>query len=253
MTGAAAGEVMAADETNKKVPEAVQRINAWAENQLRHKSPRPDRSPDDRLSNIKKSRLREEKRIQAIIDRDRHGPERKAGPSRRKRTKMVVPTDERLAKGDHVEWVNPAVIDSTEQPIGLTRRFGTSHIDRLYRNGRLTWTQYYAGTWYRDQHERCSFALSVVGSYGARTSASEPSYGLPRTEAQARARQLYMKARRAFPITMLGFMERLLIHDELPRYGGSAAMKNVRQIAAALDQLAIWLKLPLPLDDMENS
>ena len=157
--------------------------------------------------------------------------------------KVVDATPERLAKGDEFEFVNPAKIDSSEQPIGLTRRFRSSHLDRLYQNDRLTWVQWYAGDWYRNQHARCSFALSVVASYGEQTSASEPSYGLPRTEAQLRARELFAKARRALPPHMLGFMERFLLHDAYPKYGGRAAMRNIREISGALDCLAVWLKL----------
>jgi len=39
-------------------------------------------------------------------------------------------------------------------------------------------------------------------------------------------------------------MDRLLIHDELPRYGGRAAARNVQDMGKALDSLADWLKLP---------
>jgi hypothetical protein len=182
-------------------------------------------------------------RVARLLDSDKQGAERKAGPSRRRRAKMIVPTDERLAKGDQVEWVNPAEIDSSEQQIGLTRRFKASHLDRLYRNNSLSWVEWYAGDWYRNQHARCGFALSVVGGYGVATSAGETSYGLPRTEAQARARQVFMAARKTFPIAMVAFMERLLIEDDMPRLGGRAALRNVIGIRRALDQLAEWLFL----------
>lgn len=210
---------------------------------IREARPQLAADVDLRLASQRAGTAREQQRVRRILAADKVNVERKAGPSRRMRVKMVVPTEERLAKGDQVEWVNPAEIDSAEQPIGLTRRFKSSHLDRLHRNGRLTWTQWYAGDWYRNQHARCSFALSVVASYQARTSASEVNYGLPRTEAQARARRLFMDARRAFPPHMIGFMERLLLHDDLPRYGGRAAMRNIGQIAQALDRLATWLKL----------
>src|SRR3546814_4037292 len=47
-------------------------------------------------------------------------------------------TPERLAKGDHSEMVNPAEIDDTEQAIARVRRFRSSHLDRLHKNGRLS-------------------------------------------------------------------------------------------------------------------
>lgn len=166
---------------------------------------------------------------------------------RRVATQQIIDaTPERLAKGDESEFVNPAEIDS-KQTIALTRRFRSSHLDRLYRkddpSSKLSWAQYYAGDWYRNLHARCHFALSVVASYGERTSAGEPSYGLARTEAQARARQQYREARQHWPEGMTGFMERLLIRNEYPRYGGRAAMRNLDQIRAALSAMARYLRL----------
>lgn len=167
---------------------------------------------------------------------------------------VIDATPERLAKGDPFEMINPAEIDSKEQPIGRVRRFRSSHLDRLYQANRLSWTQWYAGDWYRNQHARCHFALSVVASYGEQTSASEPSYGLPRTEAQVRARKIFKAARDRLPPNMLGFMDRLLLYDDLPRYGGRAAMRNIADIADALDCLAAYLWLMHgPIDGAENS
>lgn len=158
------------------------------------------------------------------------------------RVEHVDATPERI-RMDESEFVNPAEIDSSEQGITLTRRFRASHLDRLYRNDKLTWAQWYAGDWFRNTHHNARFGLSVISSYGERTSASEPSYGLPRTERQLRARQMVMEARKQFPQHMLGFMERLLIHDDLPRYGGRASMRNIAQISGALNSLATWLKI----------
>lgn len=159
------------------------------------------------------------------------------------RIEHIDATPERLAKGDESEFVNPAHIDSGEQPIGLTRRFRASHIDRLHRNGKLTWVQWYAGDWFRNEHHRARFGLAVVASYGERTSAGENSYGLPRTEAQLRARRNVMAARAEFPPHMIGFMERLLIHDALPKYGGNQHMKQLTDIRKSLDALALWLRM----------
>lgn len=153
------------------------------------------------------------------------------------RTANVDATPERLAKGDYSEMVNPGEIDSNEQPIGLTRRFKSTHLDRLYRNGRLTWKQWYVGDWYRTLYQRCGFESSVVASYGERTSRGGPSYGLARTEAQVRARMQWRAARAKWPADMVGFMDRFLLRDDLPKYGGRAAMRSVERLAAALGRL----------------
>jgi len=152
-------------------------------------------------------------------------------------------TPERLSKGDDWEMINPAEIDDAEQRNVLTRRFRSSTLDRLHRNGRLTWAQWYAGDQYRNAYHRAAFLLKVVASYGERTTGGESSYGLPRTEAQLRARNFVKQCREQIPFEMRGFMDRLLVHDEMPKYGGRAAMRNLTQIRFALDCLAFWMRL----------
>src|SRR3546814_11905093 len=122
--------------------------------------------------------------------------------------------------------VNPAEIDDTEQAIARVRRFRSSHLDRLHKNGRLSWRQFYAGDWYRNLHHRGRFGLQVVASYGERTTGGEIGYGLPRTEAQLNARRQFMEARKEWPLSMQGFMDRFLIQADMPRYGGRKAMRT---------------------------
>jgi len=161
------------------------------------------------------------------------------------RIEVVDATPERI-RMDESEFVNPAEIDSSEQGIVITRRFRASHLDRLYRKedkkSPLTWEQWNAGNWYRNTHGRCGFSLSVVSSYGERTSAGERSFGLARTEQQLHARLLWRAARNEWPKGMAGFMDRFLLHDSLPRYGGSAHAKSISQIVAALQHLADWMR-----------
>lgn len=161
-------------------------------------------------------------------------------------------TEESGTARDAWEWVDPSRIDSN-QPIGLVRRFKATHLDRLYNRddasrSRLTFRQYYAGDWYRNTHARAGYSLAVIASYGERTSGGEPSYGMPRTMRQADARQLWREAREQFPSHMAGFMDMLLLHDEIPGYAGTRAGRKgreaiLREVANALDCLADWLKL----------
>lgn len=150
-------------------------------------------------------------------------------------------TPERLTKGDDSDFVNPAEIDSFEQPIGRVRRFKASHLDRLYSRQKLTWAQWYAGDWYRQQHYRARYSLSVVSSYGERTTGGDISYGLPRSEAQLRARKLIKDARDRFPIHMRSLMDKLLIHDDLPIYSRRISLRTINEIQSSLDRLAGWL------------
>lgn len=154
-------------------------------------------------------------------------------------------TPERMAKGE--SDVVQALIDRAGERPGNARKFRASHLDRLHKSGSLNYYQWYAGDWYREKHTRCQFPLSVVASYGERSGAGEYpgnfGYGLPRQEAQARAREDLRRAREQFPRDMVGFMDRFLIHDTMPRYGGRAAMRNLAQIRRALDTLAGYLQL----------
>lgn len=147
---------------------------------------------------------------------------------------------------DPWDFVNPALIDSN-QTIGLVRRFRTSHLDRWYRKdcpkSLLTWRQWYAGDWYRNMHHRAGFTMSVVSNLRERTSGGSPSYGLARTEQQARARDQWRAARSQMPDDVAGFVDMVVLHDRMPRYASRARMKRVMVIGRALDCIADWLKL----------
>ena len=158
------------------------------------------------------------------------------------RVEIVDATPERIRMNES-EWVNPAEIDSSEQPIGLTRRFRTSHLDRLYKAQAITWPQFYAGESYRSLHERARFIMAIVASYGERTTGGEPTYGLPITDVQLRARKQLSEARSKWPSGMQGYMERLIIHNQFPRYAGRAHTRNLDSVRAALDAMARHFKL----------
>lgn len=154
-------------------------------------------------------------------------------------------TPERLAKGDASEFINPAIIDSSEQPIGHTRRFHKlSKLDRWHKAGVITQRQFVAGDEYRTLHMRAVSVPRVVASYGERTSAGECDYGLARTAAQARARQRWRAARDNVPMQLLGIADRLLIHDSLPAYRGRAQMNILADVRNALDALAHHFERP---------
>lgn len=159
------------------------------------------------------------------------------------RQTIVEPTPERLAR-DQWDWVNPAEIDSSEQPIGRTRRVMTSRVDRLYAAGSLTWTQWHAADWYRRQHYLARFGSCVTSSYGDRVSGGDPTSGLPSTERQYKARRLWREAREAMPVQMVGFIDRLVLHDEMPSARNRAGQRMLIDLRIALDTLAIWLQMP---------
>ena len=183
------------------------------------------------------------------------------GRKRKVSTEIVYTgTPERLERAveeagqsrDAWEDIDPSRIDSRNE-IRLVRRFKATHLDRFYskddpKRSKLTFRQYYAGDWYRNTHARAGYSFSCIASYGERVSGSEPSYGLARTERQADARKLWREAKEQFPSHMRGFMDMLLLHDEIPGYAGTRAGRRgreaiLREICFALDELADWLKL----------
>lgn len=155
-------------------------------------------------------------------------------------------TPERLAREPQAELV-AAAIDKAGERRGLARRFRAAHLDRLHKSGSLSYAQWYAGDVYRQTHARCQLGQPVVAAYGERTRAGEHpgsfGYGLAHQESQLRARRMLEKMRATLPRPMLGFMDRLLIHDEMPRYGGRAAMRNLAEIRKGLDALAGFLRV----------
>lgn len=157
--------------------------------------------------------------------------------------KRIDITKERGEKGDHSEWVNPAEIDPREQPIGRVRRFRMSHLDRLHRAEKLTWPQWYAGDWYRNTHHRCAFGAKVTGSYGERTTGGMQEAGLPRTEAQWRARQDLRQAREQWPQNVREHMDRFLLEDVYPKLSHRARDRDLGQMRNALDRLAMYLRM----------
>lgn len=171
----------------------------------------------------------------------------------RRKIKRVTPqrvallldaTPERLAKGDQFDWVRPDGVDGCQRGINPTvRRFRMSHLDRLHNAGKLTQVQVYAGDWYRNTHHKCAFGAKVTGSYGERTTGGMQEAGLPRTEAQWRARQDFRQAREQWPQAMREHMDRFLLDDVYPKLSHRARDRDLGQMRNALDRLAMYLRL----------
>lgn len=150
-------------------------------------------------------------------------------------------TPERLAK--EPDAALEVVSDDTRMAAGITvRRFRSTHLDRLHKNGQLTRVQWSAGDWYRDKYKEGHSEPRVTAKYGERVPGGEPSFGLPRSEAQLRVKEKWLAARSQWTQDQQGFMDRMLIRDEYPRYGGSKAMRNIAFIRRALDVMAEYLR-----------
>lgn len=164
--------------------------------------------------------------------------------------RVIDVTPERLAKSDFSEFVNPAEIDSGEQPIGRTRRFRDSWIDRLYRRHLLTYAQWYACDWYQRVHAQAFAAPRVVADYGRGCGGlGDQSYGIAQSEAQASARQKYRAARDRLPSQMVQLVEKAVLHDEVPVFlNGQQQGRYAARLASAVQALAEWLHAPGALE-----
>ncbi|KQM88644.1 hypothetical protein ASE67_02570 [Sphingomonas sp. Leaf23] len=154
-------------------------------------------------------------------------------------------TPQRLAHGDHE--LSAGIIDRAGERTPLVRKFRSSHLDRLHKSHAIDQAQWFAGNWYREQYARGATVMRVVASYGEHTGAGthpgDFGYGLPRQEAQVRARERWRRARDEMPMTEWGFMDRFLLHDDLPRYKGATFMRSMAQIRRNLDVLVQHLKV----------
>lgn len=170
---------------------------------------------------------------------------RQAGIARKREPKVKLPpmdaTPERLAKEPDAAMEMVKDERNTAGTI-IVRRFRTTHLDRLHKNGKLSLQQWQAGEWYRNKHDEGHPSPRVTAQYGHHVPGGEPNYGLARTEYQLRSRQEWLKARSCWSRDQQGFMDRFLVRDELPRYGGRKAMRNIAFIRDALDEMALYLR-----------
>lgn len=169
-------------------------------------------------------------------------PKRIARP---RETKIKAPpmdaTPERLAKEPDAIMIEVKDEKNTAGAV-IVRRFRSTHLDRLHKNGKLTYQQWMAGEWYRNKHDEGHPAPRVTAQYGHHVPGGEPNYGLARTEHQLRSRQEWLAARSSWTREQQGFMDRFLVRDELPRYGGRKAMKSMAFIRDALDDMREYLR-----------
>lgn len=160
------------------------------------------------------------------------------------RVEHVDATPERI-RMDESEFINPAEIDSSEQQISLTRRFRASHLDRLYKAERLTYRQYYAGDWYRNQHAACAFEGRVTASYSGTTTGGGPTFGLlPKTERQLVSRRIFHAARKTIGEEMVGYVDRLVLRNAMPPLRQASAQRTLDAFRTSLDKLADFLRYP---------
>lgn len=123
----------------------------------------------------------------------------------------------------------------------------TPTLDRWHNAKLITQRQWGAGCVYRETHERCMAEPRVVGNYGGGVGGGvHPGtfgYGLPHARFAAEARALMRDMRKAVGLEHQAMLDRLVIHDRLPRYTGRRHRSILAVAGKALDELAQYLAL----------
>lgn len=133
-------------------------------------------------------------------------------------------------------------IYAAEREDGKGRRyFRLQQLDRLHRNGKLTYEQHQAGKWYRDEWDRARFDAPQISTYGERITSNV----ITMTSADYRqdARDRWRSARMEWPRDMIGFMDAFLLRDRFPRLHHRAAARQLSDVRRALDAMARHLRL----------
>lgn len=152
-------------------------------------------------------------------------------------------TPERLAK-EAASTLEEVKGEGHGRRVHKTRRIASSaQIDRLHRAGVITEPQYQAADWYRTAHYSSFRQTGLVAAYGERTAVGDIDYGLPRDVRQVDWRARFRTARASMPDMLVGFVDRLVLHDDYPRFRGRARMKTLAELRLALDALAKHLCL----------
>lgn len=161
-------------------------------------------------------------------------------------------TPERIAQAERVAGLNNGhalhdVVDmsgASSRKLGKHRRFKDSRIDMLYGTwGALTWAQWFAGTWYREQLEVGRGSQRLCADYGQSSGggSGDPS-PLPLSDRAERARKVLREAQQAISLDCRAAVEDA-INDPHESLTGRAAMARLSWWRDGLQALAVHLRV----------
>jgi len=151
---------------------------------------------------------------------------------------------ERVANDQsYLDVITPEQLQSGcyENHRGGRRFFRLTHLDRLHKNGKLTYEQHQAGTHYRNLWDLGRYDTTRTMDLDRVRGQELVTFTLP-TRAQD-ARDQWRAARREVPKRMVGFTDRLLLRDEWPSVHHRQADRNLTQLRSVLDLLAFHFRL----------
>lgn len=128
-------------------------------------------------------------------------------------------------------------------PVDKGRRyFRLQHLDRLHRNGKLTYEQHAAGAWYRARWDAGRYDQPRTADYTKVRGENVVTFDLPVNAQQARDQ--WHAARSAISKNLVGMVDQLVIRDHWPRANHHHGRKsNLAILIEGLNELALHLKL----------
>lgn len=161
--------------------------------------------------------------------------------------RLLGPTPEQRAMNVYAE-VNPATIDSAEQPIGRALRNLTgTPLDRYRQRGHVDERQWRAGDRLRTDWQVAALNPRVVQAYApALGGGGDPAWQLPASERQALARERWRRTLAALPAGLGRLLVEVACHEataqqigaRLGRSGRNAEIAGMTALRLALDALA---------------
>lgn len=164
----------------------------------------------------------------------------------------VGPTPEQRARNVYAE-VNPAEIDSAEQPIGRAwRNLTATPLDRYHRRGLIDDRRWQAGERLRADFHRAQLGARVTLSYAAPTGAGQDvGWQMPAGDRQAEARDRWRRALAALGPGLAALVAAAVCEEataadlgaRLGRSGRNAEVAGMTALAIGLDLLADHYRL----------
>lgn len=174
-----------------------------------------------------------------VAKRDVRGPLQRAYDNERAandQAALDVLTPEQRASGLYASGFD----EKGKAQTGGRRYFRLAHIDRLHRNGKLTYEQHQAGAHYRNLWDMGRYDAPKTMNLDPLRGSNIVQFSLP-TKAQE-ARDLWRLARREIQSRDVGFADRLLLHDQWPPQSTKQRDRCMKTLRNVLDTLAVHFR-----------
>lgn len=144
---------------------------------------------------------------------------------------LDVITPEQLASGNYATGFDTK---GKAQTTGR-RYFRLSHLDRLHKNGKLTYEEHQAGTHYRDLFEMGRYDCPRTSDYQRVRCGNVVSFDMSTRREDARDR--WRAARKEIQMRDVGFADRFLLRDEWPSVHHRQLSKHLERLKSVLKTL----------------